>query len=50
MEIAFEIFGQFYQLFHLKMRRNISIANDTPYGLTNYIQTQDKKSKEVVKN
>ena len=29
----------------------ISIANDTPYGLTNYIQNQDKeKSKELREN
>ena len=28
----------------------ISIANDTPYGLTNYIQTQDKdKAKRVAR-
>ncbi len=45
MEIAkTEIFGPVLSVIPFeKEEEAISIANDTPYGLTNYIQTQDKE-------
>ena len=44
MEIArTEIFGPVLSIIPFENEEEaISIANDTPYGLTNYIQTQDK--------
>mgnify|MGYP001242274147 FL=1 len=52
MEIArTEIFGPVLSIIPFESEEEaISIANDTPYGLTNYIQTQDKeKVKRVAK-
>ena len=52
MEIArTEIFGPVLSIIPFENENEaISIANDTPYGLTNYIQTQDKeKVKRVAK-
>ena len=52
MEIArTEIFGPVLSIIPFENEDEaISIANDTPYGLTNYIQTQDKeKVKRVAK-
>jgi len=45
MEIArTEIFGPVLSIIPFENENEaISIANDTPYGLTNYIQTQDKE-------
>ncbi len=45
MEIArTEIFGPVLSIIPFETEEEaISIANDTPYGLTNYIQTQDQK-------
>jgi aldehyde dehydrogenase (NAD+) len=45
MEIArTEIFGPVLSIMPFETEEEaISIANDTPYGLTNYIQTQDQK-------
>ncbi len=45
MEIArTEIFGPVLSIIPFENEEEaISIANDTPYGLTNYIQTQDKE-------
>ena len=45
MEIArTEIFGPVLSIMPFETEEEaISIANDTPYGLTNYIQTQDKE-------
>ena len=45
MEIArTEIFGPVLSIIPFENEEDaISIANDTPYGLTNYIQTQDKE-------
>ena len=45
MEIArTEIFGPVLSIIPFENEDEaISIANDTPYGLTNYIQTQDKE-------
>ena len=45
MEIAkTEIFGPVLSVIPFETEEEaISIANDTPYGLTNYIQTQDKE-------
>jgi len=45
MEIAkTEIFGPVLSVIPFKTEEEaIEIANDTPYGLTNYIQTQDKE-------
>ena len=45
MEIAkTEIFGPVLSVIPFETEEEaISIANDTPYGLTNYIQTQDQK-------
>ena len=52
MEIArTEIFGPVLSIIPFETEEEaIKIANDTPYGLTNYIQTQDqKKSKQSCK-
>ena len=52
MEIAkTEIFGPVLSVMPFKTEEEaISIANDTPYGLTNYIQTQDpEKVKRVAR-
>ncbi len=52
MEIArTEIFGPVLSIIPFETEDEaISIANDTPYGLTNYIQTQDKeKAKRVAR-
>jgi len=52
MEIArTEIFGPVLSIMPFENEEEaISIANDTPYGLTNYIQTQDKeKAKRVAR-
>ena len=52
MEIAkTEIFGPVLSVMSFESEEEaISIANDTPYGLTNYIQTQDsEKIKRVAK-
>jgi len=52
MEIArTEIFGPVLSIMSFENEKEaISIANDTPYGLTNYIQTQDKeKAKRVAR-
>ena len=45
MEIArTEIFGPVLSVMPFETEEEaIAIANDTPYGLTNYIQTQDKE-------
>ena len=45
MEIArTEIFGPVLSIIPFENEEEaVSIANDTPYGLTNYIQTQDKE-------
>ena len=45
MEIArTEIFGPVLSIIPFENEEEaISIANGTPYGLTNYIQTQDKE-------
>jgi len=45
MDIArTEIFGPVLSIMPFETEEDaISIANDTPYGLTNYIQTQDQK-------
>ena len=45
MEIArTEIFGPVLSVMPFESEEEaIKIANDTPYGLTNYIQTQDKE-------
>ena len=53
MEIArTEIFGPVLSVMSFENEEEaIKIANDTPYGLTNYIQTQDKrKLKELQEN
>ena len=50
MEVArTEIFGPVLSVMPFENEEEaIKIANDTPYGLTNYIQTQDKeKVKEL---
>ena len=52
MEIArTEIFGPVLSIIPFENEEEaIKIANDTPYGLTNYIQTQDKdKVKRVAR-
>ena len=52
MEVArTEIFGPVLSIMPFENEEEaISIANDTPYGLTNYIQTQDKeKAKRVAR-
>ena len=52
MEIArTEIFGPVLSVIPFESEEDaIKIANDTPYGLTNYIQTQDQeKAKRVAK-
>ena len=52
MEIArTEIFGPVLSVIQFESEEDaIKIANDTPYGLTNYIQTQDQeKAKRVAK-
>ena len=52
MEIArTEIFGPVLSVIPFETEEDaINIANDTPYGLTNYIQTQDQeKAKRVAK-
>ena len=52
MEIArTEIFGPVLSVIPFETEEDaIKIANDTPYGLTNYIQTQDQeKAKRVAK-
>ena len=52
MEIArTELFGPVLSVIPFETEEDaIKIANDTPYGLTNYIQTQDqKKAKRVAK-
>ena len=45
MEVArTEIFGPVLSVMPFENEEEaIKIANDTPYGLTNYIQTQDKE-------
>ena len=50
MEIArTEIFGPVLSIMPFETEEEaISIANDTPYGLTNYIQTQDKEKVQRV--
>ena len=50
MEIArTEIFGPVLSIIPFENEEEaISIANDTPYGLTNYIQTQDKEKVQRV--
>jgi len=50
MEIArTEIFGPVLSIIPFENENEaISIANDTPYGLTNYIQTQDKEKVQRV--
>ena len=52
MEIArTEIFGPVLSVIPFENEEEaIKIANDTPYGLTNYIQTKDKeKARRVAK-
>ena len=50
MEIAkTEIFGPVLSVIPFETEEEaIEIANDTPYGLTNYIQTQDKEKVQRV--
>ena len=47
-----EIFGPVLSVMPFETEEEaIEIANDTPYGLTNYIQTQDsEKAKRVARS
>ena len=44
-----EIFGPVLSIIPLSLKRRQLITNDTPYGLGNFLQTENKETRRVSK-